>query len=408
MYLAENRFAGFSALTLALLAALVLIVALPARAQKETVLYNFCSQPRCVDGFNPNSSLIFDGKGNLYGTTYNGGFGYGYGTVFKLSPNDNAGWNETAIYSFCSAPSCDDGSEPFFSNVVFDNAGNLYGTTALGGAYDYGVVFELTPVGTTWAETVLYSFSNGNFADDGGSPLNGLVIDPAGNLYGTTCAGDGTVFELSPSPSGWVQQILHAPVSRTGHCVGLARDDSGNLFYIGPSEVFELSPKLHGGFDHRKIHIFTGAPQDGSSPMGTLAFDQAGNVYGITSTGGTSNCGTIYKLNPEKNGKWTENILYSFRCTARNSFGQVAGLVLDAAGNIYGASSEGGSGGWGSAFELVAPVGNGRYREKFLSNFGKDGWEPSASLILDNAGNLYGTTVMGGSSDAGIVFKVTP
>jgi uncharacterized repeat protein (TIGR03803 family) len=388
---------------------LVLITARPAQAQTESVLYNFCSQPNCADGFNPGSSLTSDGKGNLYGTTYNGGVGSGYGTVFELSPNDDGGWNETAIYSFCSIPYCADGSEPFFSNVVFDNAGNLYGTTALGGTYDYGVVFELSPLGTSWTETVLYSFSNGYYADDGGSPLNGLIIDPAGNLYGTTCTGRGTVFELSPSPSGWVQQVLHAPANFPFTGVGLARDGSGNIFYIGSSEVFELSPKRQGGFDHRKIHIFTGAPNDGSSPMGTPSLDQAGNVYGMTSGGGTNNCGTIYKLSPEKNGNWTEKILYSFKCTEENSFGQVAGLALDAVGNIYGSSFEGGKDSEGSVFELIAPTDKGSYKEKFLWSFNyKDGWEPWGSLILDNTGKLYGTTSMGGSHDAGVLFEVTP
>src|SRR5208337_984956 len=151
-----------AAMALAVISVLLPIAARPAQAQTETVLYNFAGNP---DGAFPASNLTSDGAGNFYGTTYGGGLGRG--TVFELSPNGGGGWNETVLYSFCSAPNCADGSHPMYADVILDSAGNLYGTTEAGGAYGWGVVFELTPVGITWTETVLYSFANDG---DGANP----------------------------------------------------------------------------------------------------------------------------------------------------------------------------------------------------------------------------------------------
>jgi uncharacterized repeat protein (TIGR03803 family) len=180
------------ALALAALSALLLIAARPAQAQTETALYNFCyfatQCPYDTDGFEPESGLASDGVGNFYGTTALGGSfgvtGYtdGGGIVFEISPNGSGGWNETILYSFCSAANCTDGASPYYSNVIFDGVGNLYGTTGWGGAYGYGVVFELSPVGGGWTETVLHSF--GPQGEDAMYPVNGLIMDAAGNLYG--------------------------------------------------------------------------------------------------------------------------------------------------------------------------------------------------------------------------------
>jgi uncharacterized repeat protein (TIGR03803 family) len=160
------------------------------------VLYNFTGGS---DGSGPLSNLTSDGKGNFFGTTEQGGLKFGadgFGTVFKLSPNGNGGWNESVLHTFCSAPMCPDAAYPYFSDVIFDVAGNLYGTAFSGGAYDMGVVFELQPSTTGWEETVLYSFTGGS---DGGSPANNLIMDPSGNLFGTNSAG---VFELRRSSGG--------------------------------------------------------------------------------------------------------------------------------------------------------------------------------------------------------------
>jgi len=328
------------ALTLAVVSALVLIVMAgrPAQAQTETVLYNFTGGS---DGYDIASSLTPDGAGNFYGTAVAGGLGEGYsgyGTVFELSPNGNGSWTETTLYSFCSAPNCTDGAYPDFSHLIFDAAGNLYGTAYSGGANGYGVVFELSPVGTSWTETVLYSFAGGA---DGEHPFSGLIMDGAGNLYGIAYYDpDGTVFELSPSGSGWTEQVIYSYNSCCNQGFGgLTMDAAGNIFGAEGSTAFELSPSGNGGWTATVIHTFAGAPKDGDVAQYMPVLDQAGNLYGTTAEGGTKNCGTVYKLSPEKKGKWKEKILYSFKGTYDESGkdGNVpAGIVLDSAGNIYG------------------------------------------------------------------------
>jgi len=189
----------------------ILTAASPAiAAPTEQVLYSFCSVSGCADGNTPLAGLISDAAGNLYGTTPSGGSisncSTGCGTVFELTPGAGGTWTETVLYSFCPANGCSDGAYPESGNLVFDAVGNLYGTTAFGGAYqsacgghDCGTVFELSPDGGgKWTETVLHSFGNGT---DGREPLASLIFDAAGNLYGTTAFGGadagGTVFELS-------------------------------------------------------------------------------------------------------------------------------------------------------------------------------------------------------------------
>jgi uncharacterized repeat protein (TIGR03803 family) len=386
---------------------LLLIAARPAQAQTETVLWNFTGGG---DGDGPLSSLASHG-GNFYGTTTYGGAECegqdpsGCGTVFELSPNGSGGWNETVLYSFCSAPNCADGSIPEFSFVIFDGAGNLYGTTVGGGAHGFGVVFELSPVGGSWTETVLHSFA-GN--PDGWGPQGRLIRDPAGNLYGTTHyggSGFGTVFELSPSVGGWTEQVIYDVDSSFPG--GLTIDSAGNIFGIGHSTAFELSPNGSGGWTPTVIHTFTGGPQDGNLPEGTLVFDRAGNLYGTTIAGGANGFGTVYELSPGVTG-WTENILYSFKDTGQDGFWPTGGIVFDAAGNIYGTTSRGGATGDGTVFELAAPVDGGSYSERILWSFNDTGGAfPCCSLILDSAGNYYGTTYQGGSTNGGVVFEVS-
>jgi uncharacterized repeat protein (TIGR03803 family) len=391
------------ALILAVLSALLLTAALPAHAQTGTVLYNFTGGS---DGGDPGYTLTADGAGNFYGTTYGGGLGQGFnghGTVFELSPNGVGGWNEAVVYTFTGGA---DGGQPAYSGLIFDGVGNLYGTACCGGANGHGVVFELRPAGNNWTETVLYSFADGT---DGASPFGSLIIDKAGNLYGTTLQGGigehGIVFELSPSGSGWTEQVI-SNVSPT-YFGGLTLGASGNIFggIKGGSEAGELAPNGASGWEPALIHTFIGAPNDGSDAQGTVVLDQAGNLYGTTSAGGAENYGTVYKLSPKKTGKWTEKILYSFKGgTDGNS--PAAGVVLDATGNIYGVTEDGGQYGLGTVFALV-PDGSGSYKEKVLWSFnGTDGKQPYYPMILDS-GNLYGTVPFGGASGWGAVFEVT-
>jgi len=199
-------------------------------------------------------------------------------------------------------------------------------------------------------------------------------------------------------------------------------DAAGNIYGTTTSTVYELSPNGKGGWTPAVIHTFTGPPGDGIYAEGTLVLDNAGSLYGTTITGGTRNRGTVYKLSPGGSGEWTEEILYSFTDALKDRDGAYpyAGIVFDAGGNIYGTTAGGGEGpkeqGRGTVFELVAPIGPGSYKEKILHHFfGGDGlWPVGASLILDSAGNLYGTTQEGGSTfyavqdpGYGVVFEVS-
>jgi uncharacterized repeat protein (TIGR03803 family) len=363
----------------------------PAQAQTETVLHTF----NYSDGAYPQSNLTFDGAGNLYGTTlFMGG---GFGNVFELSPNGSGGWNETVLYRFAAGA---DGGYPFCP-VIFDSVGNLYGTAQGGGAYGKGVVFELSPAGANWKETVLYSFAGGT---DGAYPVTGLIMDPAGHLYGTTLYGgtsdNGTVFELSPAGGVWTERVIYTVDTSYA---GLTMDAAGNIFGAGLTTAFELSPNGKGDWNPTVLHTFSQSGRKFYGVNGTPVLDKTGNLYG-TRYGGGGN-GTVYKLSPGKKGKWTQQVLVSFT----NFTGPWAGVVLDATGNIYATTLHGGTSGDGTVFELVAPVGAGSYTEKVLWSFnGADGHYLLGGLILDSAGNLYGTTTQGGPDGYGVAFQLTP
>jgi uncharacterized repeat protein (TIGR03803 family) len=419
-------------LTLALLFILLLAAVQPVHAQTEIVLYNFCSQLNCVDGWGPAASLTPDGAGNFYGTTQLGGANK-YGTVFELSPNALGGYNETVLSSFCSLAMCADGSYPD-SSLTFDSKGNVYGTTYYGGAYasgaysGYGVVFELSPepasgcpVGSTtgngWCETVLYSFRSN---PDGAFPVTGLTWDAQGNLYGITYGGGsgaGTVFKLSPNGNGgWNEQVIY---NRGGY-TGLTIDGLGNLYGADDlkfGHVFKLSPNGSGGWNATVLYSFTGGLNDGRLPEGTPSLDGAGNIYGTTVGGGSiSGAGTVWKLTPVTAGQYTETILHSFAWA--NGSGPYAGVVLDSFGNIYSTTGSGVKkspcwDGCGIVWELA--VSGTTYEWQTLWAFnGMDGSYPSASLILDGD-NFYGTTYGGGTSSGcpsrsgcGVAFEVVP
>lgn len=394
----------------ALLSAVLLITAVSMQAQTVTALYSFCPPPDndCAagpDGADPESSLTPDGAGGFYGTTYQGGLLYG--TVFRLSRNSSGGWNETVIYKFTGGAAR---SIPWFSNVILDKSGNLYGTLAWGGnegdgGDGYGVVFQLSRLAGVWTENVLYRFLGGT---DGANPVNGLVMDEAGNLYGKTMnggtGGNGTIFEVSPSGSAWTERVIYNLDAGYG---GLAIDRSGNIFSTSSTTVFELSKNGHGGWTPKVLHTFTDA-QDGSFPAATPVL-HAGSLYGTTVLGGSAGQGTVYRLVPQANGKPKEEILYSFPGGSSGAQPWV-GVVFDPAGNLYGTTLLGPES--GLVYELVAPVGTGSYTEKILGALsevgGSNGLFSYGTLIRDTAGNLYGTTGGGGSNGAGTVFEVTP
>jgi len=394
--------------TLVLLSTLLPVAFQTASAQTETVLYSFLGGS---DGSDPNSSLVADSAGNLYGATYSGGLGSG--TVFELSPSGGA-YTETLLYSFCALSDCADGAGPTSTSLIFDSAGNLYGMTTSGGANGYGVVFELSPGDGGWTETVLYSLA-GNTV--GPFPGYNLLFDSAGNLYGIVGyysygGGGGIVFELSPSSEGWTEQTIYMFGDYSGNNLGLAMNSAGDLFGDTTNTVFELTPDGSGSWTATTIHTFTGGTKDGDSPEGNLVFDSAGNLYGTAWYDGAKGNGVVWKLSPvttgKKKGTWSEKILYSFP-GGKSPGHSYSGLVLDSAGNVYGTTYYGGKYGDGTVFELVAPVTGTAYKEKTLWNFdGSDGSYSYSSLILDSAGNLYGTASSGGADGEGVVFKVTP
>jgi len=390
-------------------------------ASKEKVLYSFCSTSGCPDGNTPYASLIVDGAGSLYGTTSLGG-PYGSGTVFELTPGKNGTWTESVLHSFCSAPECSDGAGPYAS-VIFDASGNLYGTTTSSGdAHDSGTVFELSP-GTsgTWAASVLYTFCRTSGCPDGAEAHANVTFDVSGNLYGTTVLGGrynlGTVFELTPvADSRWTEKVLHsfgkgkdgiAPVA------GLIFDGNGNLYgttngNVSPQQsiVFELLPSADNKWTQKRLHKYP----SGSGPvLVELVFDGAGNLYGTTSFGGTHGSGTVFELTPGTNGTWTQKVLHNFG-SGKDGGGPCAGLILDTIGNLYGTTYYGGAHNGGTVFEL-SPGTNGKWAETILHSFDRDsedGLNPQDSLIFDRHGNLYGTTPGGGAYGEGTVFQVTP
>jgi uncharacterized repeat protein (TIGR03803 family) len=403
-----------------LLSSIALLTTL--QAQTETVLYNFGASGN-NDGNQPLSSLISDTAGNLYGTTSFGGSSQ-QGTVFKLIKGAS-GWTETQLHDFTGGK---DGGQPC-GGLVSDGAGNLYGATTTGGSRNLGVIFKLSPTTSApWKETVLFNFS----PSSGGPPPYTwypltLVMDGSGSLYGVTIYGvkhlfGGTVFKLSPSVSGaWQHSIIY---EFTGGLDGnfaalrnLTFDSAGNIYgtangggTYGAGVVFKLTPTSSGPWTQTILHTFTGGA-DGAAPNGGLIFDSAGNLYGTTISGGSASkcypgCGVVFKLSPTHSGPWTEHVLYTFV----NYDAPFGGLVADSAGNLYGTTSSGKpQQPYGGVFKL-SPTTSGPWTLTVLHQFGgyPEGQTPHGTILRDGAGNLYGTTALGGTSNGGIVFEVSP
>jgi len=396
---------------------------------KESVLYHFKGGS---DGATPVASLVEDTAHNLYGTTNNGGTS-NFGTVFEVLPPGTA-WTESVLYSFAGG---NDGANPD-ANLIFDKAGNLYGTTFAGGgsanctgtSAGCGTVFQLAPPatqGAPWTETVLYSFKG---LSEGANPIAGLIMDSKGNLYGTTYYGGGvscgastcgTIFELTPPATQgapWTETVLHVfgKFSDGGHpAAGLTFGLRGALF--GTTQggnnkakagiVFKLKPPATqgGSWTEGVLYRFTGG-SDGSSPSAALIIDKTGNLYGTTFAGGGQSFGVVFEISF---GTWAETVLYTF--TGGSDGGSSsARLLIDKAGNLYGTTTSGGQNNNGSAFRLTPPVGQGdHWTETTLYDFvgGHDGSAPFAGLTFGKGGQLYGTTLLGGGPKAGTVFRIT-
>jgi uncharacterized repeat protein (TIGR03803 family) len=333
-----------------------------------------------TDFANPGG-LVFDGAGNLYGTTNNGG-PEGYGYVYELSPS-SYGWTRTILYTFKGGT---DGNQPSeYEKLIFDKHGNLYGTTILGGQYALGNVFKLTPrKGGGWTESVIYSFNGAPAA----FPESGLIFDSAGNLYGTTYGSYSC---------------------RAGTCVGTA---------------FELSPGSSGKWNIHILHQFGVIKNDGIGPLSVLAFDAVGNLYGTTYVGGVPNCGfaqngcgTVFRLTPASGGGWRYHLIYRFKGDADGDR-PYANVITDRAGNVFGTTSLGGKNGagcvsnapgCGTVFEL-SPNSNGTWTHIVIHTFAgypKDGGDPQDGVIVDQAGHVFGTTSLAGAYEGGVVFELT-
>ena len=408
-YLSFNRYSILCGIVATVLAFLLVAGAM-AQAQTIAVLHNFNGGD---DGSTPAAGLTLDRAGNLYGTT-TGTITDSPSTVFKMS-RAGSGWIFSNLYAF-NHPN--DPSE-IYAPVVFGPDGRLYGTAYEGAQFNLGAVFALQPPATVcrtvscpWTLTILHSFDG----MDGTHPDRGnLVFDSAGNIYGTTYAGgahvQGTVFKLTRSSNGWTESVLY---SFTGGSdggspeSGVAFDNAGNLYgttsvggSAGVGTVYELSPSA-GGWTETTLYTFTGG-DDGANPIGGVAVDAQGNLYGTAARGGTDGVGTAWELSPSS-GSWAFTLLHSF--VGGTNPGPLATPTLDAAGNIYGTSETNG-GSHGFVFKLTPSGGGWNFTAYDFD--GSNGEEPGSSVALDASGNLYGTAPVGGTGcDCGVVWEVTP
>lgn len=391
----------------------LLVIATAAQAQTFVSLHDF----RGPEGLGPMAGLTMDREGNFYGTAAGGGnaaptciYNGGCGTVFKLTLK-NSSWILTPLYWF-SGP---DGWAPT-SRVIFGPDGSLYGTTEYGGTANQGTVYKLSPPANAcktaicpWHETVLYSFQG---SPDGAQPqLGDLVFDRQGNIYGTTpyggltgCDGAGNcgvVYELTPSNGGGSESVLYSFRGGNdggGPYAGMIFDSAGNLYGVasfGGTEyagaVFELTPSQSGWTE--SVIYSMDFLTTGQFPLGGLIADAAGNLYGTTSESGTGTGGTVYELTAS-NGSWTATVLYGLS----GYTGSFAFPAMDAAGNIYGTMYSGDN----EVFKISRSGGS--WIQTGFSEY--DGGYPSSNVVLDSSSNVYGTAFAGGAYDKGVIFEI--
>jgi len=384
-----------------------------ANAPVETMLYSFAED---ANGAYPVSRVVMGSNGRLYGTTSLAGIAGG--TAFEMTRSQSGAWTITAVHDF------DVNSEGGYpqAGLVFDRAGHLYGTTSLGGnSFDAGTIFEWFYESGAWQLKVIHRFGVGH---DGQNPAGDLTIDAAGNLYGTTplggAFGQGTVFELTRSSGGeWTEHILHH--FRGNHDGGgpegsLVFDSAGNLYGAtyqgggatpcpgGCGTVFKLSPTASGKWIETVLYRFQGTT-DGSAPRGPLVVDHDGTLYGATNFGGvpscSGNCGTVFKIDPD--GR--ETVLHNFSQAQTDGNYPLAGLVLGPGHDLYGTTYAGGSFGLGTVFR-ISKHGKFTLLHSF-HGYPQDGAQPEAPVSFDRMGNAYGTTFSGGAGATGTVFAIT-
>ena len=400
------------------------LTAPPARGQTYRVIYDF--NETYGSGLQPFAGVTIDSHGSLYGTTTGGG-GYGYsGTVFMLSPSATT-WVYSPLHTFRGGI---DGNSPY-ARVVFGPDGDLYGTTAGGGGAAYcssfggcGTVLKLHWNGASWQETILYVFQG---PPDGMWPYSGdLVFDRAGNIYGTTEQGGytggncyardgcGIVYKLTPSAGGYGESVLYRFTEQGDGGFpngGVILDAAGNL-YGTAVDVYELSPS-RGGWTETTLHTFNGGRQGGWA-FGGVTFDSEGNLFGTTYTGGSGNAGTVFELSP-LNGNWSYDLIHTF--TAYDSGGleyrgPLDSLTIDSSGNLYGTTSGGGLYGRGAVFKLIRSANGWLYTT--LHDFCgggspcSDGAYPAGAVSIGPNGRLYGTTQYGGGNQGGVVWEISP
>ena len=394
------------------IAVMLLLLGCAQAVNQFQLLHTFQHKPAKY----PDGALVADSAGNLYGTTENGlnqcDSPQHCGVVFKLAQDSGGKWVYTILHVF-KGP---DGGSPE-SRLIFDSSGNLYGTTRQGGANDAGTVFELSPAGDKWNEKVLHSFG---VSGDVNSPFAGVTFDVNGNLYGTATGGglngNGGVFELTPTGSGWHERVIHHfnRSGGSGPTCDLLWDSAGNLYGTTQSGgkfnwgvVFELTSSSNGTWTEAVLYQFTGV-SDGAFPAGGLTSDAAGNLYGTTQEC-TGDCGGTVFMLTKSSGKWIFGVVHAFG-GAEDGGGPYTGVIFDASGNLYGTTTHGGKNGQGTVFRL-SPSG-GQWQETVIHSFdqfgGKGGSEPFGGLILGPMGNLYGTTSLGGAAGYGVVFSLAP
>jgi uncharacterized repeat protein (TIGR03803 family) len=391
------------------IAILMLAVTISASEWKEAVLHPFRSGND--DGLAPYGRVISDAAGNLYGTTAFGGTS-GAGIVFELTnPEAPAGWTESILYNFSGGS---DGSQPY-GGLIFDSAGNLYGTTFQGGASNAGTVYELTlGTGGTWTETVIYSFAGGT---DGSGSQSDLNFDESGNLFGTTAnggsPGNGIVFELTPGKNGaWTETVLHRFMTSEGTSprAAVIFDENGSLYgtlandgTFGAGAVFRLKPTNGGAWTEKTLYEFTGQ-NDGGGPLCRLILFR-GSLYGTAVNGGVNASGVIFQLTPpaSHSGAWTETVLHSFDFDGQYP---QAGLIVDKTGVFYGTTQRGGYWLGGTVFRLKQASSTWTVSDLYSFKY-YDNEFATAGLLLGENGALYGTTI-GIAGPAGMVFKIWP
>ena len=392
-----------------ILFALILFASLsrPAVSQTYKVIYNFTGQGS--DGATPDGGPILDRNSNLFGTTYLGG-AYGSGSVYRLSPHGSS-WVYTSLYSLKGGS---DGAGPAFGSLAIGPGHRFFGTTEGGG--NFGTVFDVwRPANNSlpWKESVVHSFGTGT---DGAQPIGGVVFDSAGNFYGTTSlggdTGNGAVFEVKRSGNKWIESVIYSFKGGTdafNPVAGVTLGAHGVIYgttSFGGKDGDGTVYRLQRSGSHWKetiLYSFKGG-NDGQHPVGGVILDSAGNLYGSTFQGGANGGGTVYRLSHSSKG-WKLTTGYSFNPGFGGPYNK---LTLDASGNIYGTTNGDGANNAGSVFKLRPKNGAWEFTDLYDFTDGTDGGLPYGALVLDAQGNIFGTAVVGGTDNQGVVFEIIP